>query len=74
MLIYYGAITGSTTGGFDMPWGRDAVGKVNVENNIINNSSNIQFFPNKTDKKLSSLKPYNITNNKLYDYKDTAYL
>jgi hypothetical protein len=74
MLIYYGAITGSTAGGFDMPWGRDAVGKVNVEDNIINNSSNIQFFPNEALVNLGSLMPYNITNNKLYDYNNLQFV
>lgn len=74
MLIYYGAITGSTAGGFDIPWGRDALGKVNFENNIINNSSNIQFLPNKTGVNLGSLMPYDILNNKLYDYNNLQFI
>lgn len=75
MLIYYGAITGSTAGGFDIPWGRDALGKVNVENNIINNSSNIQFFPLYDSKlSLSNLVPYDILNNKLYDYNNLQFI
>ena len=74
MLIYYGAITGSTTGDFDIPWGREAVGKVNFENNIINNSSNIQFLPNKTGVNLGSLISYDILNNKLYDYNNLQFI
>ena len=74
MLIYYGNITGSTAGGFDMPWGREVVGKVNFENNIINNSSNIQFLPNETNLNLDSLTPYDILNNKLYDYNNLQFI
>ena len=74
MLIYYGKATGGSDGSFDIPWGRDALGKVNFENNIINNSSNIQFLPNNTSENLGNLTPYNISNNKLYDYNNLQFI
>jgi hypothetical protein len=74
MLIYYGKTTGDSDRGFDIPWGREALGKVNFENNIINNSTNIQFLPNKTSENLGNLTPYNISNNKLYDYNNLQFI